>query len=277
MAHIGIHVSSAGGIIKTFERAELVGAQCFQFFLRSPRAWAWKGISEEEKQEFKRLREKLAFPLMVHAPYLLNLASADESLRKKSMEVFLEELKTCDELKIDFYNFHPGIAKGISDEEALKRVIKSLEEVFSQYEPKFTTLLFENTAGERGDLGKSFQELWLLLSAFDGLKVGVCLDTCHAFAYGYDIRTERTFEDFKSHVDRVLSLERIRAIHSNDSKTPLGSKKDRHEHIGLGHIGLKAFELFLKDDYFGNLPYYLETPKVDDWDVKNIRTLKSLL
>ena len=214
---------------------------------------------------------------MVHAPYLLNLASIDENLRRRSIDVFVEELKLCDELGIDFYNFHPGTAKSISDEEGIRRVIESLEMIFNEYTPRFTTVLFENTAGEKGDVGKNIEELAALLKVFDGVRVGVCIDTCHAFAYGYAINEERDFQEFKSALDDGVGLEKVMAVHANDSKTPLSSKKDRHYHIGMGYMGLKAFELFLKDDVFGNLPYYLETPKEDDWDKKNLQTLRSLL
>ncbi|SNZ13410.1 deoxyribonuclease IV [Hydrogenobacter hydrogenophilus] len=276
MPRLGVHVSSAGSIINTFERAKQVGAEVFQFFLRSPRAWKAKDISPEEVETFKKLKKSWDY-IMVHAPYLLNLASQDDSLRKKSVEVFLEELKLCDLLGVDYYNFHPGTAKGISDEEGIRNIIRSLEEVFSTYTPKHTCVLFENTAGEKGDLGKNFEELKKLIEPFKDLKVGVCIDTCHAFAYGYAINTAEGFNAFKKEAESTVGIESIKAVHCNDSKVPLGGKKDRHEHIGLGYMGTQAFRLFLKDPYFSNLPYYLETPKEDDWDRKNLQTLRSIL
>ncbi len=275
MALFGAHVSSAGSILKTFERAEEVGAEVFQFFLRSPRVWSWKGVSNELVSEFRERLSKFGNPIMVHAPYLLNLASPREDLRKKSVEVFLEELKLCDELGVDFYNFHPGTATGISEDEGIRNILRSLEEIFSSYEPKKTTVLLENTAGERGDLGKNFKELSLILGSFEGVRIGVCLDTCHAFAYGYEINTDRGFSKFLMEAENV-GLENIKAVHANDSKFPLGSRRDRHEHIGEGFIGFKGFGNFLKHDYFSKLPYFIETPKVDDMDKVNLDRLRKI-
>ncbi len=276
MPSIGIHVSSAGGISKTFERAKELQAQCFQFFLRSPRSWQFKGISKEEILAFTELKKKWNYPLMVHAPYLLNLASPDKNLREKSIQVFLEELKICDELRIEFYNFHPGTAKGISDDEGIKLVIDSLEKIFISYKPKNTTVLLENTAGEKGDIGKNLEELGIIISNFPEERIGVCIDTCHAFAYGYDIRDKRGFSQFKLSVEKTIGLERVKAIHANDSKVPLGARKDRHQHLGLGYIGNRGFALFLNDEYFSTLPYYLETPKEGNWDEINLKHLRDL-
>ncbi len=276
MALFGAHVSASGSILKTFSRAKEINAEVFQFFLRSPRVWRWKGVDPKTKEEFKKKLKNFNGVVVVHAPYLLNLASPKEELRKRSVDVFLEELRFCDEVGIHYYNFHPGTATGISEEEGLRNVLKSLEEVFSDYVPKNTTVLLENTAGERGDLGKNFRELGELINPFEGLKIGVCLDTCHAFAYGYQINTKRGFEAFKREADKYVGLERIKLIHANDSKVPLGGRKDRHEHIGKGYIGLEGFRNLLKDDYFSKLPYCLETPKEDNMDVVNLRILRKL-
>ncbi len=277
MPLLGTHVSSAGSILKTFGRAKEVGAEVFQFFLRSPRVWRWKGVSDEVAESFSRSARELGTPIMVHSPYLINLASKDEELRKRSIEVFVEELKFCDEVGVAFYNFHPGTAKGISEEEAIQRIILSLEEIFSRYTPKNTWVLLENTAGERGDIGKNFRELERVISHFRGTNMGVCLDTCHAFAYGYEINSRRGFLKFKEEISSSVGLHRIKAIHCNDSKTPLGSRRDRHQHIGLGYIGLEGFRNLLRDEHFGKLPYYLETPKVEDWDRVNLKVLRCLV
>ena len=275
MALFGAHVSSAGSILKTFERAEEIGAEVFQFFLRSPRVWHWKGVSKEIVRNFREKLSEFKNPVMVHAPYLLNLASPKEDLRKRSVEVFLEELIACEELGVDFYNFHPGTATGIGEKEGMKNILRSLEEIFSFHEPRRTTVLLENTAGERGDLGKNFDELSLILKSFDGVRIGVCLDTCHAFAYGYEINTDKGFSEFLKEVDKI-GIENIKAIHANDSKFPLGSKKDRHEHIGKGFIGLKGFKNLLTHEYFRALPYFIETPKAGDMDRVNLEKLRSI-
>ncbi|RUM30572.1 MAG: endonuclease IV [Aquifex sp.] len=276
MALFGAHVSASGSITKTFLRAREIGAEVFQFFLRSPRVWKWKGVSKETKKAFMEKLREFNAPVIVHAPYLLNLASPKEDLRKKSIEVFLEELRFCDEVGIHYYNFHPGTATGIDEEEGLKKVIKSLEEIFSQYSPKFTTVLLENTAGERGDIGKNFSELVRIIKCFDGVKLGICLDTCHAFAYGYEINTEKGFGEFKREIEKTVGFESIKAIHANDSKVPLGARKDRHEHIGRGYIGLEGFRNLLKDEYFSTLPYYLETPKEGNMDIVNLKILREI-
>ncbi len=274
MALIGAHVSSAGSILKTFERAEEIGAEVFQFFLRGPRSWRWKGLSREVVEGFRKRKANFG-PIVVHAPYLINLASPDETLRRRSTEVFIEELMACDSLGVDFYNLHPGVAKGISVSEGVRNVIASLERIFLSYEPKRTVVLLENTAGGKGDVGSSFCELSVILREFSGVNIGLCLDTCHAFASGYEINTERGFEAFLRELDK-LGIENVRAVHANDSKFPLGSRKDRHEHIGEGYIGFKGFENLLRHQYLGRLPYYIETPKEGDMDRVNIGRLKAM-
>ncbi len=276
MALFGAHVSSAGSILNTFDRAKEIRAEVFQFFLRSPRVWRWKGVSNELVNKFSEKLREFGNPVMVHAPYLLNLASANEDLRRKSINVFLEELRFCDSVGIDFYNFHPGTAKGIDEETAMRNIISSLEEIFSSYEPCRTTVLLENTAGEKGDMGKSFSELARIIDRFPGLRLGVCLDTCHAFAYGYEINTPEGFDRFLREVHKTVGFERVMAVHANDSKVPLGAKRDRHEHIGDGYIGLDGFRNLLKHEHFGKLPYYIETPKKDDMDVVNLNRLREL-
>ncbi|RLJ71557.1 endonuclease IV [Hydrogenivirga caldilitoris] len=276
MALFGAHVSSAGSILKTFDRAKEVTAEVFQFFLRSPRAWRWKGVSNELVNTFSQELQNFGKPVMVHAPYLLNLASADLELRNRSISVFLEELELCDRAGIHFYNFHPGTAKGISEEEALRNIVSSLERVFNSYEPKTTTVLLENTAGERGDMGKNFSELKEIIDRFPGVKLGVCIDTCHAFAYGYEINKEVGFSRFLSEIERTIGFDRIKAIHANDSKVPLGGRRDRHEHIGEGFIGYEGFRNFLRHEYLRELPYYIETPKTGGMDIVNLNRLREI-
>lgn len=275
MALIGAHVSSAGSILNTFDRAKTVGAEVFQFFLRSPRAWKWKGLSKELAHAFRSSLREFGNPVMVHAPYLVNLASSNQELRNRSISVVLEELRACDRMGIHFYNLHPGTAKGIREEEGIRNVIASLRDVFLSYEPRTTILLLENTAGEKGDLGKSFDELSAIIKCLEGVRVGVCLDTCHAFAYGYEINTVEGFDRFLKEAEKV-GLERIMAVHANDSKFPLGSRKDRHEHIGEGFIGVEGFRNLLTHEHFGKLPYFIETPKSDGMDEVNIKRLKEL-
>ncbi|ADC88975.1 apurinic endonuclease Apn1 [Thermocrinis albus DSM 14484] len=275
MPLFGLHVSSAGSWVLTFERAKELNAEVFQFFLRSPRSWKIKEYTPEILHQFIEKRKNWKGPLMVHAPYLINLATDKEDLLETSVRVVAEELALCDQLLIDYYVLHPGTAHG-DVREAVRKVVSSLEKILSIYEPKHTMLLIENTAGERGDIGKSVEELALLTEPFPHDKVGVCIDTCHAFAYGYAINTAEGFELFKLSLDGKVGIQRVKAIHCNDSKVPLGARKDRHQHIGYGYIGRDGFANFLRDEYFSQLPYYLETPKEGDWDTKNLNTLKEL-
>ncbi len=278
MAIIGTHVSSAKSIDLVFDRGKEVNAQTIQFFLRSPRAWAWKEKGEEEKKEFLRKRTEFnIFPLIAHGSYLFNLASSDENLRKKSVNGMIEELTLCEELGIHYYVFHPGKAKGLSEEKGIKNIQKSLDEIFKEINLKNTILLFETLAGQKGELGKTTEELYKIMEPYMKEQVGICLDTCHIYSAGYKINELEAFNKYKNEIDKYFGVETVKVIHCNDSKTPFNSRKDRHEHIGEGSIGYKGFELFLNDEYFGNLPFILETPKEGDWDRINMERLKKLI
>ncbi len=278
MANIGTHVSSAKSIDLVFDRGKEVDATTIQFFLRSPRAWAWKEKGEKEKQLFLEKKEKFnIYPLVAHGSYLFNLASNNEELRQKSVQGMIEEISLCEELGIDYYVFHPGKAKDQTEEQGIENVIRSIEQIFSTITPKNTTVLFETLAGQKGELGKTTKELYTMMKPFLNENVGICLDTCHIYSAGYKINDEQGFEDYKKEIQEYFDLSIIKVIHCNDSKTPFNSHKDRHEHIGEGSIGYKGFELFLNDEYFSTLPYILETPKEGDWDKINMERLKSLI
>ncbi len=278
MVKIGTHVSSAKSLDLVFDRGKEVGAGTIQFFVSSPRSWAWKERTEEEKALFLQKREKTGIqPVVVHASYLFNLASADENLRKKSINGVINELKLCEELKIDYYVIHAGKAKGQPEEQAIQNIIDSLKVVFSEIELKNTTFLFETLAGQKGEIGKTTDEIVALMEPFLDIKTGVCLDTCHLYSAGYKINEEDEFLKYKEELKEKVGLEKVKVIHCNDSKTPFNSRRDRHEHIGEGSIGLKGFELFLNDEYFKNLPFILETPKEGDWDLINMKRLKNLI
>ncbi len=276
MALFGAHVSAAGSVLETFSRAEELSAETFQFFLRSPRVWGWKGVSNKLVEEFRRRRSLFCGPVAVHAPYLLNLASPDGDLRKRSVEVLVQELEFCNRAGVDFYVFHPGSATRADRREALRNVLLSLEEIFRLHEPEKTVLLVENTAGGGDTLGGSLEELGEIVSAFPDSRLGVCLDTCHAFAYRYRIDTETGFARFLKELERKVGLERVKLIHANDSRAPAGSKVDRHEHIGEGYIGPAGFANFLHHEYLSELPYCIETPKTDGMDRVNLRRLREL-
>ena len=278
MVNIGTHVSSSKSLDLVFDRGKEVGAKSIQFFLRSPRAWHWIERKDSEKQLFLEKKNTYGInPVVVHASYLFNLASSDDELFKKSINSVIEELKLCEELNIDYYVIHAGKTKGKSKEYGINRILKGFESIFSQVKLKNTTFLVETLAGQSGEVGSTLEEVKQLIEPFFTEKIGVCLDTCHIFAAGYPIHTEEGFIDYKFKLEDLIGLERVKVIHCNDSKAPYNSHKDRHEHIGKGFLGLKAFGYFLNDNYFKTLPFILETPKEKDMDIINMRVLYSLV
>ena len=275
MALFGAHVSSSGSILRTFDRARELDAETFQFFLRSPRSWKWKRPDEGMILSFYHRLGEFAGPVVVHAPYLLNPATDDPHLRQKTVEVMVEEFSFCNEVGIHYYNFHPGSAKGTSEGKALENAKRVIEEVLSRVDDKGTVLLIENTAGQRGDIGKNLKELDDLINGFDG-RVGLCLDTCHLFASGYDISSREGFNSFECELEERRLTARVKVIHANDSKVPLGGRKDRHEHIGKGFIGIEGFKNMLTHPLLGDLPYIIETPKEGDMDRLNLSLLREI-
>ncbi len=278
MVKIGTHVSSSKSLDLVFDRAKEVKASTIQFFLRSPRSWSWKERGEKELESFRLKKKSFGVnPIVVHASYLFNLASADEELRQKSIDGVVQELKLCEELGIEYYVIHAGKAKNQPEEKAVKNIISSLEQIFKKVPLKNTTFLVETLAGQKGEIGKTTEEIKTLLKPFETENIGVCIDTCHIFAAGYKINEEDGFKSYKQELENLIGLDRIKVIHCNDSKTPFNSRRDRHEHIGKGSIGLNGFKLFLNDPFFRTLPFILETPKSGNWDIININTLKSLI
>jgi len=276
---LGTHVSSSKSLDMIFERAKEVNAETVQFFVRSPRMWAWKIRSDNEKSEFLRKKDIYDIkPLVVHASYLFNLASADRELWQKSVNGVVEELLLCEELGIEYYVIHAGKSKGQKLERAIQNILNGLEEIFNRVNLKNTTFLIETLAGQQGEVGKRTEEIKILMDPFEKYtNIGVCVDTCHIFAAGYKINDREGFLNYKKELDELIGLDKVKVIHVNDSKTPFNSRKDRHEHICKGYIGCKGFEYFLNDEYFSNLPFILETPKGGDWDLKNMETLKGLI
>ncbi len=274
MVRIGAHVSASKSLDLVFDRGLEIGAQTIQFFVNSPRSWKTRVRTDREIALFQKKRNKQdIYPIVVHASYLYNLASDDEQLRKRSITGVINDLYLCDELGIDFYVIHPGKAKDQSEKKALENIKRSLEIIFSKISPD-TVFLLETLAGQKGEIGKTTQELKELLSVIPEDKTGICVDTCHIFSAGYKINEEEGFKSYKEEVANLVGLEKVKIIHCNDSKTPFNSRKDRHQHIGEGYIGMKGFELFLNDSYFGTLPYIIETPKTGNYDQINMERLR---
>ncbi len=280
MPNLGAHESVAGGLHFAFEHIQSVGGDALQIFTRNQRQWNPKPVSEEEQQLFAAAWEKQpSLPVTSHASYLINLASAKPDLIKKSIAAFVEELKRCELLNIPTVVMHPGSHGGDGVETGLERFTEHLDTAL-EIANSSVTLLLETTAGQGTGLGSRFEDLaYIISNSKHSDKLGVCVDTCHIFAAGYDIRSETTYQATMDTFDKLVGIERIRFFHLNDSKKGLGCRVDRHEHIGQGEIGLEGFRNLLNDPRFANHPMTLETPKGKDLqeDRDNLATLRGLL
>ena len=278
---LGAHESIAGGLYKAFERAQSAGCEAVQIFVKPNRRWAVKPLTEDDVARFKAKGEETGIrPVVGHASYLLNLATPDEALWVKSRDMLVVELERCEALGVPYLVLHPGSHVGAGEEAGLARVARALGEVHAATPGLCARVLLENTAGQGSGLGYRFEHLaWLMEHAPEGERLGVCLDTCHAFAAGYELRTPEGYAATMEEFDSIVGLERLEAFHLNDSKGDLGSRKDRHEHIGQGHIGLEGFRCLLNDPRLAGLPGLLETPKGKelDEDKENLAVLRGLV
>jgi deoxyribonuclease-4 len=275
---LGVHVSIAGGVSLAAERAEALGCTAMQIFSRSPRGWAAPELDAGEIARFKALREKAGIrPLAIHASYLINLATADPGLIRRSREGLGAELRRGAAVGADYLVVHVGSVKEGRVEDGIRRVVASLRRVLKSAPPA-PMLLLENMAGERGDVGSRLEDLAAILVGLgaDG-RVGVCVDTCHLFAAGYDLRTKAGVESVSKQIRGTIGAERIRLIHMNDSKKGLACGVDRHQHIGDGGIGLAGFRAFVNHPMFRNVPAILETPKDSPQaDPRNLGIIRKL-
>ncbi len=271
---LGVHCSVSGGLYKSFEEAGKLGIDTFQIFTQNQRQWINKSYDEETIDAFKTAwKNSSVKTVFSHCSYLLNLASEDETLRQKSIDALIGEVQRCHALGLSFCVLHPGAAKGQSEEQALDNVVQALKDVLKATSDCSTIILIENTAGQGTSIGYAFEHLSHILKGVNSKRIGVCFDTCHAFSSGYDLSAKATFEKTWEDFDRIVGLQHLRAIHLNDSKTDLGSRVDRHDHIGHGKLGMDCFKMMLKK--FPDVPKVLETEKEDDWDEKNLTLLRS--
>jgi deoxyribonuclease-4 len=261
MVKVGVHVSIAGSIEKSVERAESASCDTFQIFSRNPRGWAWKDLPEENVQAFRyALKKTSIFPPVDHMPYLPNLAGPNPDYYEKSIVTLTAELKRCGQLGIPYLVTHLGHHSGMTIGEGRKNVISAINRAFGEA-PNDVMLLLENTAGEKNGVGNTFEDISAVLDGVhDRHRTGVCFDTCHAFGAGYDLRTDDAIEETTGRFDELIGLGEIRVIHCNDSKGELGSGLDRHEHIGMGNIGEEGFRRILRHEPFSRLPLVCETP-----------------
>ncbi len=281
MPLLGAHMSIAGGLHLAFARIQEVQGEALQIFTSNQRQWRTIPLTPEMVADFQQHWEKNGhMPVAAHDSYLINLAAPDSDQLERSVGAFADELQRAAKLGIPFLITHPGSHLGQGLDVGLERFVGNLDRAITRSKVSEVKVLLETTAGQGTNLGSSFEQIACILSQStygDGL--GVCLDTAHAFAAGYDMRTLETYEETFSRFDRIIGLERLEFFHINDSKRPLGSRVDRHEHIGKGEIGLSAFRLLLNDPRFQQHPMVLETPKGKDLkeDKENLRVLRSLI
>ena len=273
MFTIGAHLSASKGFVNMLETAETIGANTFQFFTRNPRGGKAKDIDENDIKEFLRLKEEKGFgTILAHAPYTLNACSAKDEVREFALLTFKDDIMRMELIPNQLYNFHPGSHVGQGEDMGIKLICSVLNEVL--YEGMTTTVLLETMAGKGSEMGKTFEELRAIIDGVNlSEKLGVCLDTCHVSDGGYDIVND--LDGVLGEFDRVVGLDRLKALHLNDSKNPMGAHKDRHEKIGEGYIGLDAFERIVNHPALRDLPMFLETPNELDGYAREIALLKN--
>lgn len=277
---IGAHVSSAGGHHLVFERARKIGAEAVQLFISAPQQWKANELTDEQIAAFRGAREQYQMPAFFHGVYLVNFGSADDALLARSKESLKHYLRSARLLGAEGTIFHVGSHLGAGfDEGMVKRICGMLREVLDDDPGNETKLILENNAGQGNCIGGTFKELGQLVRGLDNdPRVTVCIDTCHAFAMGYDLATEEGCDKAMDEFDREVGFERLVAVHANDSKMPIGTFRDRHANIGEGTIGSDGFRCLMSHRAFADVPFLLEVPgfKGDGPDLKNVRRLKQL-
>ena len=276
MKYIGAHVSAAGGVENVPGRAHEIGATGFALFTKNQRQWNAKPLTDENIDGFKAECKKYGYSMeaiMPHDSYLINLGHPEKEKLKKSRDAFLIELQRCELLGIKLLNFHPGShLNKISEQDCLSRIAESINIALDETE--FVTAVIENTAGQGTNMGFRFEHLAEIIDQVENKeRVGVCIDTAHAYAAGYDISTKQGFEETFEQFNKIVGFDYLKAMHLNDSKKELGSQVDRHDSLGDGLIGWTPFELVMKDNRFDEIPLILETPNTERW-AEEIETLK---
>lgn len=278
---LGAHMSVAGGLSLAFERARSIGINTMQIFTKNQNRWEQKPTPPEEIERWFRAQAETGIgPVVSHAAYLLNLGTPDDALWDKSVNALIDELTRAEQLGILGVVLHPGAHMDSGEEAGIARIVAGLNRAHAATAGYKTLTLLETTAGQGTVLGYTFDQLRMMAEGVhEPERIGFCLDTCHIFVAGYDIRTPETYAATMGEFDRLLGLKRLKCIHFNDAKKPLGSRVDRHDHIGTGELGLSAFGFFLNDPRFAQVPMILETPKSEDMheDVENLKVLRGLI
>jgi len=278
---LGAHNSIAGGVDKAIDLADKLGFTAMQIFTKNNNRWFQKPLAEKEIESFKSKLEKSILEFVVsHDSYLINLCAKDRSILKKSREAFLDEVGRCNLLGIKYLNFHPGSHLGNGEDFGIKLIAESINIVHDKTKDFKVSSMLEATAGQGTALGYRFEQLAKIIELVEDKKrMSVCIDTAHIFAAGYDIKNPSNYKKVIKDFDEIIGLNRLKCIHANDSKKELGSRVDRHEHIGKGFIGKEGFANIMNDKKLEKVPKILETPKGKEHleDVENIKILKSLI
>jgi len=275
---IGAHISTKGGLHTVFERAEAIGASAMALFAKNSNQWKGKVMTDDDVARFASLRT--VGPIVTHASYLINLATTNEEFHRKSIAAMVDELDRAERLGLHAVVLHPGAHMNAGVGAGLDQIARSLDQIHAAIPNHRVVTLLETAAGQGSCLGCTFEELGRIIDAVDDKRrVGICIDTCHVFAAGYDIRRRRGYEKMVDEIEAHVGIENVGAFHLNDSKKPLGSRVDRHQHIGEGEIGLNAFRMLLNDERFARIPKLLETPKTieTESDRENISKLRALI
>ncbi len=279
MKYIGAHVSTGGGVEKAPQNAESIGAKAFAMFTRNQRRWVSKPLTDKNITQFKENCKKGGFDtkhILPHDSYLINLGHPEEEALKKSRTAFLDEMQRCEQLGLGYLNFHPGShLNKIDPDHCLERIAESINLALEKTEG--VTAVIENTAGQGTNMGHQFEHLARIIgNVRDKSRIGVCLDTCHTYSAGYDIKTAKAFENTLQKFDNLVGIRYLKAMHLNDSKKAFGSRVDRHESIGKGSLGLEPFKFIMNHPHFDNIPMVLETPDPSIWE-EEIRLLYGLI
>jgi deoxyribonuclease-4 len=284
MRSLGAHISIAGGVAQALWRGRETGCDVIQIFTKNAMQWGAKPLTQADCTAFLKARQETEIRSVVaHGSYLINLASSDDGLYERSQEALWEEMQRAEALELPYLVMHPGSPRGGGEEEGVDRIARAINLVHHRGAGMRVMILLETTAGQGATLGNRFEHFARIIGRIEAdERVGVCLDTCHIFAAGYDISTLAGYETTLGEFDRVIGLARLKVMHLNDSKAAAGTRVDRHEHIGLGLLGLDAFRSLLQDPRLADLPFILETPKGkttsgEDWDCVNLRVLRELL
>lgn len=279
MKYVGAHVSAEGGVQNAPLNAVSIGAKAFALFTKNQRQWFSNPLSAASIDSFRSNCEKhnfKPFQILPHDSYLINLGHPEAEPLEKSRNSFLDEMKRCELLGLDSLNFHPGShLNGLSVEECLKRIAESINIILGK--TKGVTAVIENTAGQGTNLGHTFEQIKLIIdNVEDKSRVGVCIDTCHAFTSGYDVKTSKGLKETFKKFDEVIGFGYLKGMHLNDSKKDFGTHVDRHENLGTGFLGEETFSFIMNDKRFDNMPLILETPEESLWEAE-IKKLYSLI